>query len=233
MSRIFAGPGLVLLFAVAACGSDAPPDAPKESGQPQEQLLTGRDILQASEAAMADIGPFVVESRSWFAYANQPTPDTIIRIFDGTAETSVNPSDQVSAGCQVTMRDVVPFSQRTLGSPFPSNLDMGGTTPGAVELLGREVLDGVLAWVIRYDYEDAHFEGPIPIGIVEWIAADDFRLLRVETERWDRGGFSGQIVEVFTTYGTQDPATCPRDSSVPAKDLEPTTEPRLQPPSRP
>jgi len=224
---------MVFFVVLAACGSDRPSDTPNESGQPQEQLLTGWDILHASEQAMADIGPFVVESRSWIAYRDVPPPETVIHIYDGPSEIRVNPDIHAPEGCDVSVRKDLPFTQRRESGMRDGQPPFPGSEVEEVEILGKETVGDIEAWVVRYIYMQPSFEGPFPVGHTEWIATDDFRLLRIETEQWNPWGFKGQRVRVFRSYNEIDPSECPIDSTIDESDLWPTTDPRLKPAPKP
>jgi hypothetical protein len=104
----------------------------------------------------------------------------------------------------------------------------GATRPDEVERLGKVTYDGIAAWQIRYRYDEPSIEGAFPVEVTEWIARDDYRLLRAEREIFDPYGLVGQLVLVARSFDTETP--CPSSPQLDPAKLAPLTEPRLENP---
>ncbi|MEO8541621.1 MAG: hypothetical protein ABI577_17910, partial [bacterium] len=106
--------------------------------------------------------------------------------------------------------------------------DSGATAPAKIERLGMEPYDGAVAWKLRYRYLSGSIEGAYPVEVTEWIAADDYRLLRAEREVFDPFGLVGQLVMAARSFGTS--TSCPSPPEMPVAKLVPMTSPRLENP---
>lgn len=135
--------------------------------------------------------------------------------------------------CPTVELPVSPFTNRTLGAlaiyPEDRHKDRGAGAPDVFVLLGSETIGGEEAWVIRYAFSYPSIEDPIQVEDTEWIAKDDYRLLRREREQLDTFGFRGQYVEVFLQYDEPPSDECPATPLLTIEDLRPITTPRLDP----
>jgi len=240
----FAAGGLAVLAVVALSGGDdAPPasvataeatETPTE--EPTEAPLTAEEILHRSEEAMSRVSRVRVEFRAWPLRPTNVEFAIEIREYSGRQFRYLHREQAEINGCRVFELPFVPYTQRSLGAlalyPEDRHKDRGATAPEIFELLGSETIGGQEAWVIRYAFSYPSIENPVQVEDTEWIAKDDYRLLRREREQFDAFGFIGQVVEVFLRYDEPASQECPAAPLLTVEDLRPLTTPRLESPHR-
>ncbi|MCK9519201.1 MAG: hypothetical protein M0R74_09310 [Dehalococcoidia bacterium] len=197
---------------------------------PTPKPLTGWEILGRSDAAMETAGYVVTESYSWERDGRPLANDFIIvEETHGKTVRHLDPYPYSPATCMPYEMRTAPYTNRSEGALASYGSDTGATGPDDVELVGEELYEGEAAWVIRFRYLLPSVEGPFPREHTEWIAKDDYRLLRQELEVYDPYGFVGQTVVRFVEYEAT-PAKCPRPPGLTRDELRPLTTPRLENP---
>lgn len=199
-----------------------------------DEPLDGMGILRRSDVAMADAGYVITESYARDREGRPVEPRVVVQETHGNAVRFLA-TTHAQAECIGQDARVAPFALRERGAlafypPREGEPDRGATAPEDVEILREEQYEGKDAWIIRFQYRLPSIEGPYPREHTEWVAKDDFRLLRQEIETYDPFGFVGQEIVRFTEY-RQGPAECPRAPQLTPSDLEPVTQPRLEAPS--
>lgn len=189
------------------------------------------EILRLSDAAMADAGYVVTARYDWERDGRLLQNDYIwVEETYGTRNQVLAPTE-IGVQCRPGEFRVPRFARRSEGALALYGAHTGATGIEEVELLGDEVYQGTDAWVIRFRYLLPSWEGPFPIEHTEWIAKEDYRLLRQELEQFDPYGFVGQRVVLFLEY-RDEPAECPARSWPTREKMRPLTTPRLENPYR-
>ncbi len=233
----------VVAVAVVVAGrgdDDAPLAAATEEATatptvaPTEEPLTAEEILHRSEEAMGKVVRVRVESARWGRREGDVPAGIEVYEFSRRQVRQLRKADFELTVCPVREIGVSPFTKRSLGAraiyPEGPLVAPGATAPEVFELLGIQTIDGEDAWVIRYAFSYPSIEGRIPVEDTEWIAKDDYRLLRREREAFDPFGFVGQLVEVFLGYDEPPSDECPATPIVTLDELRPLTTPRLKSP---
>lgn len=238
------GTGAVVVIAVAGItlaamstgGADgaAQPDALSATvaPTPTSDPLTAEEILLRSEDATAQETAIRVEAVTWFPGGDPPPTAVEVREYRGEMLTTMrilSPQEAGGSACEPIAFDVPsPLATRSRGAlaiyDGPGHQDHGASAPESFELLGEDTFEGTSSWIVRYAFSYPSIETPILAERTEWIANDDFRLLKTEIEQFDDFGFQGQFVEVYTYERSE---TCPVEPRHTVDDLRPTTEPRL------
>lgn len=202
------------------------------SGSPSAlpAALTGVEILRRSDEAMEGVGYVVTEERMWARDPRGPEELTFVRETHGLELRDLS-SSSTGDGCVARTGRANRFANRSLGATALYGTGMGASAPADVEILRDELYEGEQTWVIRFRYDSPSVEGPYPVEYTEWIAQDDYRLLRQEIEQFDPFGFVGQTVVRFVEY-RDIPSACPRDATSTLDELRPVTSPRLELPRR-
>lgn len=199
---------LLVLGAFAACSSDETPDLPvvedfppRASG-PDAELpeaatvhVTGysaMDLIERSDSAMKDVPAVSVEIETFYGAQSQDTRTlTLLPL-----QYSTDP--RLVSGDPSVMRRIL---DRTAGGFQRSGELMASAlavTPARdARILGTGTVDGRDAWVVWHRYTAPSVESPFEVWRIEWIAQDDFTLLRQISDTFDPWGPAEQR-EVLT-----------------------------------
>lgn len=179
---------------------------------------------------MDGVGYVITEEQLWARDPRGPEEVTFVRETHGPEPRDLS-SSVTGEACVARTGRADRFAVRSLGATAVYGTEMGASAPADVEILRDEMYEGERAWVIRFRYALPSVEGPYPVEHTEWIAQDNYRLLRQEIEQFDPFGFIGQTVVRFVEY-RDSAAECPRDATSTSDELRPVTSPRLESPRR-